>query len=89
MATLVIAPNSDYDNRMEIEMDTPDQSKINFRSELEPNTIQLYAQGCEMLRVAQDGFYVRGVKVPADDQEAVAVYNAFKQWMAWNVLERA
>lgn len=89
MATLVIAPDSDYDNRMEIEMDTPDQSKINFRSELEPNTIKLYAQGCEMLRVAQDGFYVRGVKVPADDQEAVAVYNAFKQWMAWNVLERA
>ena len=37
----------------------------------------------EMLRITQDGFYVRGVRVPADDKEAVAVYNSFKQWITW------
>jgi uncharacterized protein (DUF169 family) len=37
----------------------------------------------EMLRITQDSFYVRGVRVPQDDQEAEIVYNAFKQWMAW------
>ena len=42
----------------------------------------------EMLRVAEDGFYVRGVKVPADDKEAETVYNAFKQWLAWANLQR-
>jgi hypothetical protein len=40
-----------------------------------------------MLRVGPDGFWVRGQKVPQDDQEAQAVYNAFKQWMAWASLE--
>ena len=37
----------------------------------------------EMLRVSQDGFWVRGVKVPQDDKEAEIVYNAFKAWMMW------
>jgi len=42
----------------------------------------------EMLRVSQDGFYVRGVKVPVDDREAETVYNAFKQWLTWASLNR-
>ena len=46
--------------------------------------IALYASGNdEMLRVTADGFYVRGVKVPVDDNEARAVYNAFRAWMTW------
>lgn len=53
----------------------------------EPNTITCLAGGEEMLRVGPDGFWVRGVKVPQDDQEALAVYNAFKQWMAWMSLQ--
>ena len=40
----------------------------------------------EMLRVAEDGFYVRGVKVEADAKEAQQVYTAFKQWLTWNTL---
>ena len=40
----------------------------------------------EMLRVAQDGFYVRGVRVEADADEAAKVYSAFKQWLAWTAL---
>ncbi len=52
------------------------------------NNISCWAGGTEMLRVAQDGFYVRGVRVPADDKEAETVYNAFKQFLVWAELNR-
>ena len=55
-------------------------------SSLGANDINLTAGGEEMLRVAQDGFYVRGVKVEADAKEAKAVYEAFKQWMTYAIL---
>jgi hypothetical protein len=42
----------------------------------------------EMLRVSADGFYVRGVKVPMDDNEALEVYNAFRAWMTWAALNK-
>ena len=74
MAMMIAAPNGDINNRTEYEFadaNTP------------PNTITCLAGGEEMLRVGPEGFWVRGVKVPQDDQEAQAVYNAFKQWMAW------
>lgn len=41
-----------------------------------------------MLKIAKDGFYVRGVKVAVDEQEAETVYRAFKQWLTWAQLER-
>ena len=50
------------------------------------NDISLTAAGDEMLRVAKDGFYVRGVRVEADAKEAEAVYKAFKQWMTYAIL---
>ena len=46
------------------------------------------AQGDEMIRVTRQGFYVRGQRVPADDQEAETVYNAFRQWLTWAILQR-
>lgn len=52
------------------------------------NSLSMIAGGVEMLRVAEDGFYVRGVKVPADDREAEIVYNAFKQFLTWAELNR-
>ena len=53
------------------------------------NAISLMMSGQdEMLRIAEDGFYVRGVKVEQDDREAAVVYNAFKQWLAWANLQR-
>jgi hypothetical protein len=55
-------------------------------SSLGANDIKLTAAGDEMLRVAQDGFYVRGVRVEADAKEAKAVYKAFKQWMTYAIL---
>ena len=54
-----------------------------------PSSIAMHtAGGDEMLRVAPDGFYVRGKKVPADDREAETVYLAFKQWLAWTKLQQ-
>jgi len=77
-ATMIVAPNGDVDNRAEYQ----------FHNETEqPNTSKCLAGGAEMLRVGPDGFWVRGVKIEQDEQEAQAVYNAFKQWMAWASLE--
>jgi hypothetical protein len=49
------------------------------------NTITFCAgnPNTEMLKVSQEGFWVRGVKVTQDDKEAEIVYNAFKAWMMW------
>lgn len=58
----------------------------------EPNpdaAISMMASGSdEMIRVTKEGFYVRGVKVPADEHEAETVYLAFKQWLAWANLQQ-
>ena len=48
----------------------------------------MIAGGTEMMRVAPDGFYVRGVRVPADEKEAEIVYNAFKQFLVWAELNK-
>jgi hypothetical protein len=50
------------------------------------NNITFYCGDELMLTVAEDGFYVRGIKVKADDKEAAEVYNCFKQWLNWNML---
>jgi hypothetical protein len=51
--------------------------------------ITMHAQGGdEMLKITRDGFYVRGIRVPADDKEAEAVYLAFKQWLTWAQLQQ-
>ena len=52
------------------------------------NTIVLNSNSSEMLRVAKDGFYVRGVKIDQDEKEAEKVYNAFHQWLTWATLNR-
>lgn len=35
----------------------------------------------EILKIAQDGFYVRGIKVEQDEKEARAVFEAFRTWI--------
>ena len=64
-----------------------------YLDEIEPppahlgsDNINLTAAGEDMLRISPDGFYVRGVRVEADAQEAEAVYKAFKQWMTYAIL---
>ena len=78
MATYVKVPYGNIDVRTEVEFHDPNK---------QPSTITCMAGGAEMLKVGPDGFWVRGVKVPQDDREALAVYNAFKQWMAWTSLQ--
>jgi hypothetical protein len=50
------------------------------------NDISLTGGGEEMLRVAEDGFYVRGVKIKQGKREAKAVYEAFKRWMTHAIM---
>lgn len=52
------------------------------------NNIVLNTGMTEVLRITEDGFYVRGKKVPADENEAAAVYRAFKQWLVEMELRR-
>jgi hypothetical protein len=62
--------------------------EMRFRDRLPMNTIICMAGDAEMLRVGSDGFWVRGVKVEQDDNEAQSVYNAFKAWMIWAQLNK-
>jgi hypothetical protein len=52
------------------------------------NNIVFHSSKAEILRVAEDGFYVRGVKVPVDEEEAAAVYRAFKEFLVYHALTR-
>lgn len=52
------------------------------------SNITLTANSSEMLRIAKDGFYVRGIKIKQDEKEAEKVYNAFHQWLTWATLNR-
>ena len=66
---------------------TDDTTRYNFH-EPKPNNITCNVGSTEMLRVAEDGFYVRGEKIPVDDKEAATVYNAFKEFLVWSRLSR-
>ena len=58
------------------------------RKGLEEGNITMHTGQSEMLKITKDGFYVRGVKVPADEHEAEAVYRAFKQFLMWSALTK-
>lgn len=53
-----------------------------------PNVTFNIGDSDELLRIAKDGFYVRGVKIEQDAEEAEKVYNAFHQWLTWTTLNR-
>jgi hypothetical protein len=52
------------------------------------SNIVLISQQTEMLKITQEGFWVRGVKVDQDEQEARQVYQAFQAWLTWANLTR-
>lgn len=52
------------------------------------NNIVFHAGKSEILKVTEDGFYVRGKKLPVDDNEAAAVYRAFKEFLVYHALTR-
>ena len=67
--------------------DPAEITRYNFH-EPKPNNITCNVGSTEMLRVSEDGFYIRGEKVPVDDKEAATVYNAFKEFLVWSRLSR-
>ena len=84
---ITLDATADYDDWLQQYVDNLDVSEDWYSdNRLGANDINLTAGGEEMLRVAEDGFYVRGVRVEADAKEAQAVYNAFKQWMTYAIL---
>lgn len=50
---------------------------------MKPNgiTFEGTVEDGEMLRIAESGFYVRGIRVPQDADEALAVFVAFTAWL--------
>lgn len=71
----------------DIQMHGQAQPKYKFRDPAH-NNIVLNAGTEEMIKVTEDGFYVRGVKVEQGPDEARQVYEAFKQWIVWGSLTR-
>ena len=54
----------------------------------EGNSIIFHAQNSELLKITEDGFYVRGKKLEIDDNEAKSVYKAFREFLVWAALVR-
>jgi hypothetical protein len=52
------------------------------------NNIAFHTGQSEMLKITENGFYVRGVKIEADKNEAAAVYRAFKQFLTHHALTK-
>jgi hypothetical protein len=67
---------------------TPQPTPVLSVSSPPENNIVFHTGKNETLRVAEDGFYVRGVKVPVDDKEAASVYRAFKEFLVYHALTR-
>jgi len=63
------------------------QQEYMFRNDV-PSSITCMAAGEEMLKVGPNGFWVRGVKVEQDADEALKVYEGFKAWMMWAQMTR-
>ena len=71
-----------------VDMHTPQpEPVINIAMKPETN-ITFHAGPSEMLKVTEEGFYVRGKKVRANKNEAAAVYKAFKQFLIYHALTR-
>lgn len=66
---------------------TAPSGQYQLRSD-QPTAITCMAGGVDMLKVSPDGFWVRGVKVEQDADEAQKVYEGFKAWMMWAQMTR-
>lgn len=53
------------------------------------NSVTFLAQNSELLKVCDDGFYVRGKKLEIDDDEAKSVYKALREFLIWAALTRS
>ena len=62
--------------------------KSTLSAETQESIITFSGGTSEMLRIAKDGFYIRGIRVNQDEKEAELVYNTFHQWLTWATLNR-
>lgn len=62
--------------------------KSTMTSDTQESIITFTGGSDEMLRIAKDGFYIRGKRVNQGDKEAELVYNTFHQWLTWATLNR-
>ena len=62
--------------------------KSTMTSDTQDSIITFTGGSDEMLRIAKDGFYIRGKRINQDDTEAELVYNTFHQWLTWATLNR-
>ena len=62
--------------------------KSTMTNDTQESVITFTGGSDEMLRIAKDGFYIRGKRVNQDDKEAELVYNTFHQWLTWATLNR-
>ena len=59
----------------------PDNYVVTGTLHQQPNTITFIARDqSEMIKIADDGFYVRGKKLEQDDNEAKILYQEFLNW---------
>ena len=52
------------------------------------HNITFMGGAAEILKITKDGFYIRGKKVPVDEEEGLAVYCAFKQFLVHHALTK-
>ena len=69
-------------------IDNPQPTPVLSVTSPPENNIVFHTGKTEALKVTEDGFYVRGVKVPVDEKEAAAVYKAFKEFLVYHALTR-
>ena len=67
---------SDRDSFSEYDDKYPAEKVWRFTKPVQTATTFSF-NGKEILRISEDGFWVRGVKVPQGEYEAKAVYDAF------------
>ena len=62
--------------------------KSTMTSDTQDSIITFTGGSDEMLRIAKDGFYIRGIRINQDDKESEIVYSAFHRWLTWATLTR-
>jgi hypothetical protein len=67
-------------------------SELSITNPVETNNITFHTSSnrdeTTILKISNEGFWVRGVKVPQDEKEASTVYKAFCQFMVEAELKR-
>ena len=55
---------------------------------VDPNTLVMFIDQIEWLKITEEGFWVRGEKVAQGKDEARIVYQAFQDFLMWSNLTR-